>query len=486
MGAPYVYNPPREWEDFYYEAVFAGRFAGKSFMGAARHLLYVMAHPGSTNIIAVPNFKEANRGTIPALKKVLRAQGFVQGAHWDINKTDMIITYHFAEDAIAIIVSLDDEDAARGIRAGSIWLDEAGFVSWDAFVGLQPCLTEEGLPHQMWMTSTPTGKGHWTYRFFFPRESFEEGYSDLNLAPYIVSESGGPYEDRKDLLLLNPEEPDDPPSHRVCMFAETRDNPHGGQKEANQMAMMHGANSAQYKQEQSGRFVVMDDATYPQWNTDYHAKSRSEWPEGCRDPKWKPDLVGIGVDFGRSRGHGAGIVVKGIDHYGRWFTLETWTKEGSNPVEVAAVARELAEKWDASGCWSDHDPGWRYALVEALGEIGVTCTLANKQYGRVSDPSGGLGTVAFVLSKKVIIDGLEVQGCYVDRDLCWAYVREIENYSLPPEVNGKAQSERPNKVNDNLMDADRYVTVGMKRWHWDDEGWEKEQGMRVIPMAGAR
>jgi hypothetical protein len=478
MGAPYVTSPPREWEDFFYEAIFCGRYGGKSFMGAARHLLYVTAHPGSTNIIAVPNFKTANRGTLPALKKVLRSYGFQQGAHWDFNKTDMVITYHFAGDATAIIVSLDDEDSGRSIRAGSIWLDEAGFVSWEAFKGLQPTMTEVGLPHQMWLTSTPTGKGHWTYPFFFPREAQEEGYSDLNLASYIVSESGGPLEDRKDVWLLNPDAPDDPPSHRTCMFAETKDNPYGGAQEAHQMALFLGVNSAQYKQEQGGRFVVQEDATYPQWNTDHHAKKRSEWPEGCRDPLWKPDLVGMGVDFGKA--HKSAIVVTGIDHYGRWFMLECWSKTGSNPVEVAENAARLATKWGATACWSDHDPGWRYALVDALGELEIPCLLANKQYGRASDPSGGLGTVARILAKTVTINGKEEQACFVDRELCWDFVREIENYHLPPEVSGKPQSEHPQKINDDCVDAGRYNWVGMVRWRWDDPGFEADQGFKVI------
>ena len=112
--------------------------------------------------------------------------------------------------------------------------------------------------------------------------------------------------------------------------------------------------------------------------------------------------------------------------------------------------------------------------------LGIPCLLANKQYGRISDPSGGLGTVATVLAKTVTINGKEEQGCFVDRDLCWDYVREIENYHLPPEVSGKPQSERPSKINDDLMDADRYVTVGMIRWRWDDPGFEADQGFKVI------
>ena len=477
MGAPVVTVPERPWSNYFYEAIFAGRYGGKSYIGAARHLIYAMTFPGSTNIIAAPNFKTINRGTFPALKKVLAAHGLQAGRDYDFNKTDMVLTYRWG--STAIFVSLDDEDAGRSIRAASIWIDEAGFVSWEAFKGIQPTMTEEGYPHQLWMTSTPTGRGHWTYPFFFPREAFEEGYSKTDLGPYILAESGGPQAPRKDVLLLNPEDLEAAPSQRVCMFGETKDNPHGGPAQANQMALLLGRNTAVYRQEQGGRFVVIDDATYPQWDTDYHAKLRSEWPEGCRDPQWRPDQVGIGVDFGRSRGHGSGIVVKGVDHYGRWCTLETWKKEGSNPGEVAEVAARLSKKWDASGCWSDHDPGWRYALVSALD---IPCMLANKQYGRISDPSGGLGNVAFVLSKKVMIDGKEEQGCFVDRELCWDYVREIENYTLPPEANGKAQSERPNKINDNLMDADRYVTVGMIRWFWDDPEFEAQQGMRIFKM----
>lgn len=470
MGAPYA--PWRAWENYLYLAVFGGRFAGKSFAGALRHFLFCNAHPHSTNIIAFPDYHTWNIGTFPALKKVFRKQGLIEGVHWTYNVTNKTLYYTWC-DVTVYCISLDDEKGGRSARAASVWIDEAGFITFKAFTGLQPTMTEEGFPHQCWMTSTPVGKQHWTYQFFEPALSYEEGYSDRDLSKELEDLDG--IQDGR----------------RHYFFAATAENPHGGVREDLEMARIYGRDSKEYQQEARGRFVVSEGLTYAAWNTEFHALPRSAWPGKERqNPKWRPSHVCMGGDFGED--HAATWTVGGIDTDGREYVLEVWKKRQAGPVEMRKEGIRLATKWGAQYGFTDHDPTWRRVIYPAELELiedgrivksrwpeGCYLKPANKYVGSSADPSGGIGLIHATLRARHK-DGGPMY--IVDRDMCAPLVREYENYQRPGTVEGKPSPERPLHVGDDLMDAERYRKTMQSLWLKWDRQENRQAAARVSRM----
>lgn len=466
MGAPYY--PDREWEDMLYLGLFAGQDSGKSYAGAVRHLLYLQAWAGSVNIIAAPDFTRLERATLQTWKEVLASQGYIEGTDYLHNVTLKKITYW--NGAIDYLCSLDNPSSVRGIRASSIWLDEAGYTIWEAMKALQPRMTRPGFPHQFTATSTPapTGKRHWAYPFFFPRDAFEEGYSDVDVSQIIVAETGTSNGREHSISLRG--QTLEYAGRRHCLFAETRENPHGGQEEWEQLVALLGEDSPEFEIEARGRFVVPHGLTYTTWRTDVHALPRKAWPDpATRDPGWKPDRVAMGGDFGVD--HPAAWVVWGMDTHGREYVLDEWAKRDSDPFEMATEGVRLAKLWGAKHVFTDHDPVWFRPIKAVMNQHDIGMYRANKMVGRPSDPSGGIGMISAALRRRFPDD---TPGLIVDRDRCPGLIREFENYQRPEEKEGQPRSERPVHIGDDRLDALRYVrTAGALRLHWVGEAYRR-------------
>lgn len=481
MGAPYY--PEREWSDMLYQGLFAGQDSGKTYAGAARHLLYINAWPNSVNIIAAPDFTRLERATLAQWKEFLSTQGFYENEHYIHNVTLKKITYLW-NGAVDYLCSLDNPASVRGIRACAVWLDEAGYTDFAAMKALQPRMTRPGFPHFFDATSTPSpiGKYHWAYEFFFPRHAAEEGYAKADIRNKIELDlEGDPSVDRCCAVRLK-----DTVGRggrvikggiRICTFAETSENPHGGEEEYNELATLLGEDSPEFQTEARGRFVVPGGLTLSAWKSDVHALHRHQWPDpGTQDPNWHPDRVAMGGDFGVD--HLAAWVVWAVGLNGREYILDEWALRDGSPEEMAEAGVKLAKRWAVTHVYTDHDPTWFRTIREAMWGIGVNMYRANKVVGRPSDPSGGIGMINAQLRKR-FPDG--TPALIVDRDRCPGLIREVENYHRKTdEHDDKPTSERPVHVGDDRLDAGRYVRTAMAlKLHW--VGTQRaESGMVVV------
>jgi hypothetical protein len=100
-----------------------------------------------------------------------------------------------------------------------------------------------------------------------------------------------------------------------------------------------------------------------------------------------------------------------------------------------------------------------------MRNAGLPAVPAKKTVGEASDPSSGIGLVHALLSKRME-DGSPF--CMYSPKLR-NYRREMENYVRDDGNAMRNPNEKPRKLDDHLMDAERYVEMGIARI-WDNGG----------------
>ena len=467
MGAPY--HVVREWEDGLYLAVSAGRWSGKSAAGATRHFLYVNAWPGSTNIIAVPDFGDFTRSTFPALQKVLTANGLRHGEHYEYNVTNHILTYKW-NDSRAYVISLDDPEDVRGPDAASAWVDEAQGTVEKAFLNLTPTLRQPGYPHQLWITMTPPDQFHWSFWAFEPERAFAEGFTDRR--PIVEgqrwdnipgTESGSGYE------YFLPDTEDGPGGHFRVVYAFSGDNPYVSKStlETN-LYIAGGRNSQLAQREFYGQWTTLEGLVFPTFDPRKHIVPRGEWPT-------KPTRYVVGFDYGF--GTYSAFIVIGIDDEGRIYLVEEFYRPHMDELTIRNIGRHLMKKYDISMFFADSAAP---AAISALKGGGLPCWGADKRGAKsMSDPGIGLGLVNWAITSR-IKDGS--QRLYVDPSLK-NFRAEMGSYIWETPGKNKEPGERPRKKNDHLVDSLRYGLMGLTnrlRWlHIAREATTWDYGIKV-------
>ena len=140
-----------------YPAAVCGIGGGKTEGGAIKALLKCMENPGILGMVTAPTFRMLEDATIRTLQKVI---------------PDGLYTYHkgemrmeFRNHSEILLRSTDDPERLRGPNLGFVWMDEAALSPRESFRILQGRIRQPGMPHQLWITTTPKGF-NWVYQEF--------------------------------------------------------------------------------------------------------------------------------------------------------------------------------------------------------------------------------------------------------------------------------------------------------------------------------
>ena len=163
-------------------ARFAGyvgaRGSGKTASGAQKALFKIMQ--GEAGAVMNPDFEQFRSSTWPELRlwipwdMVVPRQRVRAHPEWEPHKPFTLV---FTNGARVICKGLKDPDAARGPNINWLWYDE-GQRDIDG-LGWQLAVAAVRVGHdpQAWVTFTPRGLGHWTYKLFVKQDISEESFA---------------------------------------------------------------------------------------------------------------------------------------------------------------------------------------------------------------------------------------------------------------------------------------------------------------------
>jgi len=170
--APFIHSLSR------FAALFSGRGAGKSASGSQKALGKISQ--GLCGAVMNPDFENFKISTWPEFKKWIPWQHVV-APHQHRKNDDWIpnqpFTLTFNNGAWVICKGLKDEDSARGPNLNWLWYDEACRDKTGGAWKIAVPSVRIGKDPQVWVTTTPAGKAHWTYEFFI-KKNVQQGALD--------------------------------------------------------------------------------------------------------------------------------------------------------------------------------------------------------------------------------------------------------------------------------------------------------------------
>lgn len=135
-------------------AFIAGIGSGKTFVGSLKSIMH--AQPNTLGMIVAPSYKMLKDSTLRTFKEI------AGDALLDINKQEMI--GYVQGGAEILLRSADNPESLRGPNLHWIWIDEGSLCkdgTWEICIGRIRAGGEFG---SLWVTGTPKGKNHWTYK----------------------------------------------------------------------------------------------------------------------------------------------------------------------------------------------------------------------------------------------------------------------------------------------------------------------------------
>ena len=140
-----------------FPAYVGGVGSGKTRGGVVKDLLYLTAHPKALGLLTAPTFPMLRDST---LRTALET--FPKGSY-EFHKVEMRL--EMTNGSELLLRSTDEPEHLRGPNLAFAHMDEAALSHWDAFKIIQGRLRQEGMPHQLWITTTPKGF-NWVYLEF--------------------------------------------------------------------------------------------------------------------------------------------------------------------------------------------------------------------------------------------------------------------------------------------------------------------------------
>lgn len=390
---------PAQWAFVYSPARFSfyvgGIGAGKTYAGAARAILRLIADPGGLGLIGAP--------TYPMLRDA------TQRTFFDLLPRLLIRQYHRAEERLTLtngaevlFRSLETPDRARGVNLAWFWLDEAPLCGYYAWQVLKGRLRQRGHHTAAWATGTPRG-----------------------LDPFA-----------RDFETH--------PAHGHALYrASTWANAHHLPES---FIADLGYTGAFARQEIDGQFVAFDGLVYAFDATPgENVRDPNERPGGAEAP-WAR-VIG-GVDWGYT--HPTAALVFGVDGDQRFWQLdEFYQRRASLEETVLPALVDLTRRWSVAEWYCGPDePEHIVALRLALARAGLRARVTGAENG----VRAGIQTVAALLGKRP--DG----ACgLVVAPSCVHTLAEYRQYQWVSAAAGHDPAEQPLKLNDDAMDATRYA-----------------------------
>ena len=148
---------PTQYEFFAepgFTAFIGGIGSGKTYVGAMKAIDH--AAKGTLGMVVAPTYTMLRDSTLRTFMEL--AGNFVI----DFNKTDMVATVQTGGEIL--FRSADKPDRNRGPNLHYAWIDEGSLTppgTWEVSVGSERAGGQLG---DVWVTGTPKGKNHWTYK----------------------------------------------------------------------------------------------------------------------------------------------------------------------------------------------------------------------------------------------------------------------------------------------------------------------------------
>ena len=183
------------------KAFVGGIGSGKTFAG----VLEVLRMPaGSTGMIVGPTYQSLNKATLEAFMEIAEPAGLIE-RHWKADRK-----FRLKGNRIVHYGSADNPDSLRGPNLGWFYGDELSYWEAKAWRIMAGRLRKN--PGKCWVTMTPRGKNHWTYRDLFAkgrvewvtaitasnlfnREGFADELEDVGTVNWQRQEYGGEFID---------------------------------------------------------------------------------------------------------------------------------------------------------------------------------------------------------------------------------------------------------------------------------------------------
>ncbi|HYE79709.1 MAG TPA: terminase family protein, partial [bacterium] len=395
-----------------------GRGSGKTFGGALRTARYHATWRGARQIVTTPTYSMMHSSTLPALFDVFALHGWVRGSDWDYNRTDERID--FVHGGQIFLLSTEHPERIRGQDVACVWMDEPRDSPHEAFLNAQATMRQQGFPHQMALTTTPIGRGHWSTRTFCPGKAF---------------------------FAEGEEPPDTSQGIYLVYFARTRDNPHGGAELHDHLIRTFGDGSNYARQELEGALVLTEGLVYDTWDPEKHVVPMEQWP--VRSGWWH---VISGVDFGHRSP--SCILVEAIDKAGRRYIVDELYQARLSEHELCVEAIRLRKKWGIEYFNCDtEDPRWIATMKSP--KYRLPALNAKKRIGTVRNPSSGIGLCRWELTEP-LPDGS--QRFYVAPH-CKHFIEEIEGYVYEDPKLNRDPDEMPRRQRNHAMDSWRYAAT---------------------------
>ena len=127
--------------------------AGKTFVSC---LDLACTPPNSTSLVLSPTFPMIKDSYLPTFMGLYENKGIIQS----FNRSEL--TMLMSGNRRVLFRSAEAPERLRGITAGNLYIDEAAYVSEDAYLTAIGRIRKQ--PGRILLTSTPKGKTSWLYR----------------------------------------------------------------------------------------------------------------------------------------------------------------------------------------------------------------------------------------------------------------------------------------------------------------------------------
>lgn len=285
------------WSEDRFTAFIGGIGSGKSYAGAVKALLH--CDRPSLGLVVAPTYRMLYDATWRTYRDVAGP------LLWKFNKTDFIARIGRAE---VLFRSADEPDKLRAINAHWAHVDEASLCPAETYEIVMGRLRAGGEAGPLWLTFTPKGRAHWTYR--------------------VLSEM-------------------------TVFRAATRDNPYLAEEFVESLERIYAGDFA--RQELLGEFVSFEGLVYDEFDRSVHVRER--------DCEWK--RVVAGVDAGYT--NPSVVLVAGVDGDDRVHVLDEYYRRRVLQSDFVADVKRLAEEHRVERFFVDPSAAGLIAEMRAAG-----------------------------------------------------------------------------------------------------------------------
>lgn len=158
--------------DAMFNLAVCGRGAGKSTAVVYNLVRYLMHYDGLIGMLVAPTYRMLKHASLVKLKEILTYfPDYIVTQH---NKSEN--WFEFYNGSKLYCKNASNPDAIRGIEVGICGIDEAAFITEEAWLIIMATLRQQKAPNRAFLASTPhSGKGNWLYKHFI--ESDDKNYS---------------------------------------------------------------------------------------------------------------------------------------------------------------------------------------------------------------------------------------------------------------------------------------------------------------------